>query len=113
MAFKVNGELVKVATEPGTWAVIDRVWKNGDRVEMEMTWSLKEVPVDYQHPGRVAIADGPVVLVERQKSALSAGLSSLKESGSGCYKGRSGSESSFIPFYSVKYGEPYAMYVDL
>jgi DUF1680 family protein len=117
MTFTVNEEVVKLSIRPGDWATIDRVWNSGDKVVMEMQWSLREIPVDREHPTRVAVVDGPVVLVERYKTVLSAGVNGLKQDRSGksplSFSGITKTESSFVPFYSVPFGEPYAMYVDL
>jgi DUF1680 family protein len=117
MTFSVNGEPMKVSIRPGYWATIDRVWDSGDTVAMEMQWSLRRIPVDRQHPNRVALVDGPVVLVEQHKTALSQGLQSLKEERSDKsqlrFSGVTGGQSTFLPFYSVPFGKPYSMYVDL
>ena len=82
MSFTVNGNPASTPIQPGTWATLDRLWSDGDHIVMKMDWSLRQIPVDPQHPGRVAVVDGPVVLVERQQSSLAAGLAGLRESAS-------------------------------
>jgi DUF1680 family protein len=62
MSLKVNGVDASVPCKPGEWAAIRRTWKSGDRVEVRIPLRLRTVPVDRQHPGRVAVVRGPVVL---------------------------------------------------
>lgn len=60
---QVNGQPVAIVAHPGTWAVLERTWQTGDRVEIRIPLKLRMVPVDAQHPRRVAVVRGPVVLV--------------------------------------------------
>jgi uncharacterized protein len=62
MTVKVNGSAVDVACKPGEWAVLSRTWNTGDRVEVRIPMALRTWAVDAQHPKRVAIVRGPVVL---------------------------------------------------
>ena len=59
---RVNGKLTPVALQPGTWAHLDREWKNDDRVELSIDMPLRLVPIDPQHPDTVALLHGPVAL---------------------------------------------------
>jgi DUF1680 family protein len=59
----VNGESTRVPAAPGTWATVQRTWKDGDRVEVRIPLTLRMLPVDRWHPDRVAVVRGPVVLV--------------------------------------------------
>ena len=65
VAVKINGSIESVAMQPGTWATIRRSWKAGDKVELQIPLELALVPVDPQHPKRVAVTRGPVVLVRK------------------------------------------------
>ena len=58
----VNGMRVSVNAVPGTWGTIDRTWSNGDRVTIRIPLTLRMLAVDEQHPDRVAVVRGPVVL---------------------------------------------------
>ncbi len=58
----VNGKSVGATLQPGTWAELDRTWKNGDRVEISWDMPLRLVPLDPQHPNTVALVHGPVAL---------------------------------------------------
>jgi DUF1680 family protein len=62
MSLKVNGAASNVPCNPGEWAVISRTWKPGDRVDVRIPLRLRTEAVDRQHPNRVAVVRGPVVL---------------------------------------------------
>jgi uncharacterized protein len=63
-SLQVNGVPTQVNCTPGTWATIDREWSSGDHVEITIPLRLRMLAVDAQHPHRVAIVRGPVVLVQ-------------------------------------------------
>ncbi len=78
MSMSVNGEAVSVSAAPGTWAVIERTWQSNDEIVVRLPMALRMLPVDHQHPDRVAILCGPVVLAQdeaccRRPFALEAG----------------------------------------
>jgi hypothetical protein len=58
---KVNGQAQPADIQPGQWATISREWKPGDTVEITIPLHFRRVPIDEQHPNRVAIVRGPVV----------------------------------------------------
>jgi DUF1680 family protein len=62
MAVKVNGTDAGISCKPGEWAVLNRAWNSGDRVDVRIPLRLRMSAVDRQHPKRVAIVRGPVVL---------------------------------------------------
>jgi uncharacterized protein len=62
MTVSVNGAPAGVACPPGDWAVIARTWGAGDRVDVRIPLRFRMVPVDAEHPDRVAIVRGPVVM---------------------------------------------------
>jgi uncharacterized protein len=114
----VNGSQLNAAARPGTWAEIQRTWRAGDRVAVQIPMQLRALPVDQQHPNRVAIVYGPVVLVQKAQPTLpdaavanarrvSRGDKSLTFSIPGQPVG------DFVPFYQVAAGEPYNMYFDV
>ncbi len=110
----VNGAKQNVACNPGSWATVERKWNSGDRVSIDLPMQLACVPVDPQHPNRVATVYGPVVLVRRVE-ALSAGSPSAlaKRTESGSFRRKHSVDDEFVPFYSVGFREPYQMYFDL
>lgn len=59
---RVNGAAAKVNLRPGSWAEIERGWKDGDRVELSLDMALRLVPLDAGHPNVVALVHGPIAL---------------------------------------------------
>ncbi|HJT73387.1 MAG TPA: beta-L-arabinofuranosidase domain-containing protein, partial [Chitinophaga sp.] len=58
---KINGRNIKLRNEPGSYIVLNRKWKNGDKIEVIYPMSLRLVKA----PGdstKAAVAYGPVVL---------------------------------------------------
>jgi len=61
-SLSINGGAAKVSREPGTFVAMDRSWKNGDVVEVEMPMKVRMEPL----PGTTdtaAVVYGPIVLV--------------------------------------------------
>ena len=58
----VNGNPVDATLTPGTWANLDRTWKDGDRIELSLDMPLRLAPIDDRHPQIVALLYGPVAL---------------------------------------------------
>jgi DUF1680 family protein len=58
----VNGNAVDATLTPGSWASLDRTWKDGDRVELSLDMPLRLAPIDDHHPQLVALLYGPVAL---------------------------------------------------
>lgn len=115
---RVNESPVEVAAIPGTWARIKRTWQSGDRVTIQVPMQLAYAPVDQQHPHRVALTYGPVVLVREQERVapgsrtdptgwLTPGERPLE------FVAAAAGRAAFVPFYRVGYGTPYCMYFDL
>ena len=61
MSVRVNGQAYSAAAKPGEWAAVSREWKPGDTVEVAIPLHFRRVPIDEQHPNRVALVRGPVV----------------------------------------------------
>lgn len=59
----VNGRHELPTPEPGTFAAIQREWRSGDRVELELPLPLRLQSVDAEHPSTVALLAGPLVLM--------------------------------------------------
>ena len=60
---RVNGVAVH-ATEQQGWAILHRVWRDGDTVELDLPHSLYTEVIDDLHPDTVAVLRGPLVYVE-------------------------------------------------
>jgi hypothetical protein len=58
---KLNGRVMEASAEPGSYLTMDRTWKTGDRIEMDlpMHLSVESMPDD---PGLQAFLYGPLVL---------------------------------------------------
>jgi DUF1680 family protein len=63
-SISLNGKRLEVASAPGDWATVEREWKSGDSLVLELPMALRTLPVDAQHPHRAAILYGPVVLAQ-------------------------------------------------
>jgi hypothetical protein len=60
----VNGHPIVARAASGQWASIERLWQSGDTVTITIPMELRTVPVDRQHPDRVAIMYGPITLAQ-------------------------------------------------
>ncbi len=58
---RVNGERPR-SVQPGTFAAIQRLWRTGDHVELELPLTMRLEAIDAQHPNTVALQRGPLVL---------------------------------------------------
>ncbi len=58
----VNGKRVSDSVQPGTFAAVRRMWKDGDRVELELPMPLRLEVVDANRPNVAALVQGPLVL---------------------------------------------------
>lgn len=58
---KVNGSDIKVSEQPGSYISLDRVWKDGDTIEVAISTSVKSEKLP-DESNYVALTYGPVVL---------------------------------------------------
>jgi DUF1680 family protein len=58
------------AARPGTFALLTRTWKNGDRVEMHLPQRFREEAIDELHPDTVARLRGPVLYAQLDGGVL-------------------------------------------
>lgn len=68
----VNGTRQK-DVQPGAFAAIQRTWRSGDRVELELPMRMRLEAIDARHSDTVALLRGPLVLMavkERQGAPL-------------------------------------------
>jgi DUF1680 family protein len=61
MQVKINGEAAKVKAKPGSYAVLNRKWRDGDKIEITLPMSPRLEPMP-DNPARAAILYGPIVL---------------------------------------------------
>jgi hypothetical protein len=122
----VNGAAFPVEARPGSWAQIARTWASGDSVQIRIPMTLKMAPVDRQHPRRVAVVRGPVVLVMDdwvfeeiprlpEPDDLDKWLVADEKPGIFRIADADGRklQAKFRPFYAVGEVTPYRMYHDL
>jgi len=69
-ALAVNDAAHQAECRPGNWATLRRTWQAGDRVTLRLPMETRMAPIDPQHPRRVALVYGPVVLMRRHGSRL-------------------------------------------
>jgi DUF1680 family protein len=126
MSVKVNGVAANVECTPGTWASLQREWKSGDRVDVQIPLAARMLPVDRQYPHRVAVARGPVAMV--LEAAYHDAAFRLPETDAelnqwlvvdgtpGFFKVQptdgSRVRSLFRPFYTIEENYPYKIYFD-
>ena len=63
-AVKINGESLPVFASPSSFLTLSRLWKSGDRVELDLPMSLSSVPMP-DDPTLQAVMYGPLVLAGR------------------------------------------------
>ena len=115
---KLNGSPVPSPATPGTWATVRRTWNPGDQVTIQISIPNYLLPIDKQHPRRVALMHGPVVLVrtqDRLRIPKDGNLSKWLTREGKPLEFRAGEHSRgiFVPFYRVERDVPYDMYFDL
>ena len=59
----VNGKTVGVSATKGSFAKIQRRWRDGDTVQLSLPLGFRAEPVDDRHPERVALMHGPRMMV--------------------------------------------------
>jgi uncharacterized protein len=126
---RVNGVKQHVALQPGTFALLTRTWRNGDRVEMHLPQSFRTEAIDESHPKTVALLRGPVLYAGLDSTGTgSTGLDSaaaaavepprlapgglVPAGGTGDTYVQSLNEQRtvFVPFHRVQ-NEPYNLYL--
>ena len=129
-AVSVNGRSQELSGAPGSWVTLERAWKNGDTVTVEMPCSLR-VEGFADNPDRFAFLNGPIVLCaqvdpgkpfpaivagqrERALEALTPAASPNTFTGSPEVFRAPGSSGGVTlePFYAMHGGRHYEVYFD-
>jgi DUF1680 family protein len=114
----VNGARQKGLAKAGEFAAIQREWKNGDRVELELPMKMRLETINSRHTDTVALLRGPIVLMAvkpAQNAALPQVtreqlLAAKRVSGRQWQVSSSNGTVSMLPFTSL--GElPYTTYL--
>src|SRR5438874_3833782 len=58
----VNGKKIDAAVEPGKFLPVQRTWKDGDQIELELEMPLRLEAIDDQNRDNVALMRGPLAL---------------------------------------------------
>ena len=60
----VNGRPFTAKMEPNQWGTLKRTWQTGDVVTVRFSLQARAMPVDPQHPNRVAFLYGPLLMAQ-------------------------------------------------
>ncbi|MGB6485874.1 MAG: beta-L-arabinofuranosidase domain-containing protein [Steroidobacteraceae bacterium] len=107
---RVNGRPVPVETRLG-FATIERTWKDGDQIDLELPMPVRLVPINAYHPDVVALVRGPQVLfaLAQQPRLSRSQLSNVKRAPDGYWQA---GDVRFAPFTAI-HDAPYTAYVRL
>ena len=126
VAVKVNGQAYVTDAQPGQWATVTRPWQSGDTVEVTIPLHFRRVPIDEQHPDRIALARGPVVYAQEDPHKWLSNVPRTDEELDKLMKPLANNRAifqidnepvvqqrnAFKPFYSFVELERYRMYFD-
>jgi DUF1680 family protein len=105
---RINGKTISQAVRSGTFVMIRREWKSGDRVELELPRKLELKAVDAQHPDTVALVCGPLVLFavnDDTPKVTRAQLLTARQQSTGSPEWRADIASGtlrLVPFWAIK-----------
>jgi uncharacterized protein len=57
----INGKKIRITQKPGSFMVLDRKWKAGDRIDITYPMTSRLMPAN-DNPGMAAVTYGPIVL---------------------------------------------------
>ena len=111
---RVNGNPIATPVNTG-FASLQRQWKDGDRIELELPLPMRLEPIDAQHSSTVALLRGPLVLFAMTDGAPSVTRQQLlsaarSPSESGWRAQTASSALRLLPFTAID-GEPYTTYM--
>ncbi|HKH98568.1 MAG TPA: beta-L-arabinofuranosidase domain-containing protein [Candidatus Sulfotelmatobacter sp.] len=99
----VNGK--PGATRAGSFARVEREWKNGDRIDLELPITTRLEAIDPQHSETVALLVGPVVLfaiTDAEPKVTRAQLLAAKKTGAQSWQVETGSGAmKMLPFTAI------------
>jgi uncharacterized protein len=113
-SLSVNGK--REAAQAGTFARINRKWKNGDRIELELPLNTRLEAIDPRHQDTVALLSGPIVLfaiTDSQPAVTRAQLLAVKKTGAQSWEATTASGPlKLLPFTTIA-DEKYTTYVNV
>jgi len=109
----VNGKRTSTAVLPGTFATIQREWKNGDSIELDLPMRTRLESIDKRHTDTVALLYGPLVLLginATSHTSTRAQLLAAEQSSPNSWQVQTaGAPMTLLPFF-VLAAEPYSTY---
>jgi uncharacterized protein len=109
----VNGKRANVSVAPGTFASIQRSWRNGDKIELHLPMRTRLEPIDKRHSHTVALLYGPLVLFGMdgvERSVTRGQLLAAKKTASAAWQADTASAPIILrPFFAIA-DESYATY---
>jgi len=108
----VNGK--RQEAPAGAFASIQRQWKTGDRIDVELPLMTRLEPIDAQHPDTVALLVGPLVLFGDQVPGLTrAKLLAAKKMAPGLWHVEAGGPIPIMKMltWTALQDQPYTMYL--
>jgi DUF1680 family protein len=112
----VNGKRLNDAPNPGSFAAVDRKWKTGDRVELDLPMPLRLESLDAHHADTVALLCGPLVLFPIGKgpqTSTRGQLLAAKKTAPGRWQmDTAKGPLNFLPFAAIE-DETYSTYLKL
>jgi uncharacterized protein len=114
-SLSVNGKQIADPAVPGKFARIQRQWKTGDRIELELPMRLRVAAINEHHPNTVALMSGPLVLFAMTDTApaiTKAQLLAAKKVGTQKWQATTATGAlDFLPFTAIA-DEPYTTYLN-
>jgi hypothetical protein len=109
----VNGK--RQEAEAGSFAMVERDWKDGDRIELELPLKNRLEAVDAQHADTAAFLAGPLVLfalADSQPSVTRTQLLAAKQIGRHDWQLQTaGGPMKMLPWTALDKEQPYATYL--
>jgi hypothetical protein len=121
MKITVNGEVVPAPVDDRHWSVVEREWKDGDRVHVLLPMALGSHALDPNRGYPAALAYGPVVLAFRARDAKFVApldLMSPEAQLTACvgealtWRLAAAPEVLARPLFAYAEGQPYFLYLD-
>jgi DUF1680 family protein len=111
-SLSVNGK--REAVQAGSFARVQRRWKTGDRIDLELPMTTRLEAIDPEHAGTVALLQGPLVLfaiTDGEPGVTRAQLLAAKKTGSQSWQVETASGAmKMLPFTAIG-DERYSTYV--
>jgi DUF1680 family protein len=115
-SISVNGRQGTTEVTPGSFAVVRRRWKSGDRLELNLPMTTRVEAIDAQHTDIVALCFGPLVLfamTDTQPSLTRAELLAAERSDGRTWQVKTArGQLKMLPFTEIG-DAPYSTYVSV